>query len=477
MLHKITLILFAALLTTVQLLAQQTITVNASNNDISDHLDLEAVAYLFGEAKDLEMFEEMLNDPERQVSNLDLNRDGYIDYLRVIESYETGIYVVVIQAVLGEDLFQDVATIDVDIRDKQNARVYIVGNEYIYGANYIIEPVFVSSPLIYDYFWYPHHTVWCSPYYWSYYPRYYHYRKPHRLTVYHRHVNNYYHHLDCRYTPYHRIEVATRIHKKIQRNDYQEKHPEQAFNRRNSDVENRRELVNRRSASPNTSVRQANTAIESKSRNVATETRSTPERRSSGNRSTSVSISQPVQKSVSAEPTRRSTESNNSNSIRSISKSQSSSSFGNSGSNSSSSRRSEPVESRSQKSAPTVTSMPSQSNSGFSRPSSGSSNSNTNRSSVSSTPARSSSNSSSSRSAVSSSSNSSSTPASSRSVSKPTASPSSSSSSKSASVSSSKPSSNSSSSSSSSSRSSSSSSSRSSSKPSSSSSNSSPGRR
>ena len=117
--------------------AQQKVTVNATNYDISDNLDLKAVAYLFGESKNLEDFEVKLNDPEFQISNLDLNGDGYVDYLRVVEIKVKKVYVITIQAVLGAEIFQDVATIDVEFKNKKTAYVQIVGNEYVYGRNYI----------------------------------------------------------------------------------------------------------------------------------------------------------------------------------------------------------------------------------------------------------------------------------------------------------------------------------------------------
>jgi hypothetical protein len=85
----------------------------ATDPDISENLDLEAVASLFGDSGDLQDFEYLLNDPEKQISNLDLNEDGMVDYLRVIEATEEGTHVIVIQAVIGEDKYQDVATIEV----------------------------------------------------------------------------------------------------------------------------------------------------------------------------------------------------------------------------------------------------------------------------------------------------------------------------------------------------------------------------
>ena len=95
-------------------LAQDRTLVNAASSEISDNLDLRAVASIFGDSRDLEDFERRLNDPKNQISNLDLNNDNQVDYLRVIESVEGNTHLIVLQSVLGKDLFQDVATVEVE---------------------------------------------------------------------------------------------------------------------------------------------------------------------------------------------------------------------------------------------------------------------------------------------------------------------------------------------------------------------------
>ena len=96
------------------MLAQDVTTITANSDDISDNLDLEAVASIFGDSKDLEDFEKRLNDPKTQISNLDLNNDGEVDYLRVMETSEKNVHSISIQAVIGKDQFQEVAVIDVE---------------------------------------------------------------------------------------------------------------------------------------------------------------------------------------------------------------------------------------------------------------------------------------------------------------------------------------------------------------------------
>jgi hypothetical protein len=153
-------LLVVVLLTaTAQLSAQRSITVEAINDDISYYLDLKAVATVFGDSRDLEDFERRLNDYDSQISNLDLNSDGEVDYLRVIETSEKNVHLVVIQAVLDRDVYQDVATIVVE-RDKyRRSYVQVVGDPFLYGYNYIIEPVYYRTPYILSWFWTPRLSV------------------------------------------------------------------------------------------------------------------------------------------------------------------------------------------------------------------------------------------------------------------------------------------------------------------------------
>src|SRR5690606_14848596 len=172
--------LFTSVLATVLLAlvsyGQDVTTVTATNYDISDNLDLRAVASIFGESKDLADFEYRLNNPKTQISNLDLNRDGRVDYLRVIEAVEADTHQIILQAVLGQDKDLDAPTIEVekDIR-LQTVTVQVVGDVYLYAPNYIYAPVYAVSPVIFTMFWNPLYVAYYSPWYWGYYPSYYSY--------------------------------------------------------------------------------------------------------------------------------------------------------------------------------------------------------------------------------------------------------------------------------------------------------------
>lgn len=243
--------------------AQQRVvtTARATSYDISDNLDLDAVASIFGESENLEEFERKLNDPDNPISNLDLNEDGYIDYLRVVENSSDRNSLIVIQAVLDDNVFQDVATIEVERVQNGNPRVQIVGDPYIYGSNYIIEPDFYRTPLIFSFFWGPRYSPWQSPYYWNYYPRWYSYYRPsspfrYRRNIYaHIDYENHYRRVDSR-----NIQFSGDNYSRIRRNDFANRHPERAFENRNEGVRNRYELNERR---PNSQVnRQRNTDVQ-----------------------------------------------------------------------------------------------------------------------------------------------------------------------------------------------------------------------
>ena len=54
--------------------AQDKTTINASTSEISDNLDLKAVASIFGDSENLKDFERRLNDPKLKISNFLIER-------------------------------------------------------------------------------------------------------------------------------------------------------------------------------------------------------------------------------------------------------------------------------------------------------------------------------------------------------------------------------------------------------------------
>jgi hypothetical protein len=283
--------------------AYNRVKVKAANYDISDNLDLEAVASLFGDSEDLNDFERRLNDPRNEISNLDLNEDRYIDYLRVVEFANEETRFVTIQAVLGDDIFQDVATIELERDGNNNYSMIIVGNHFIYGADYFIRPVYVYRPTIFDYFFGVHYHPWHSPYYWGYYPTYYTYRAPCHINLYRKHIHhhiNRHHHYE--YLSHRNHHHSYDYYSNHGRNDYGSRHPEKSFEKRNEGAKNRNDITNnRRTAQPTPS--QYNKSVKSKSYDSDVNRRSG----ASVNRDKSVNRTAPSEKKVTVPSQRRST--------------------------------------------------------------------------------------------------------------------------------------------------------------------------
>lgn len=261
---RVFLVVFLLSLVSVQLTtawADQTVTVTATNADISENLDLKTVATLFGQAKDLEQFEQMLNNPDSAFSNLDLNGDGDVDYLRVIETADQERHLIVIQAVLAKDIYQDVASIFVEKDPASEAvTVQVIGDEYIYGADYIIEPVYIYRPMIYDWFWGPSWVAWHSPFYWDYWPVWWH---PYHCIAHHlywEHLYWYHHHYPvCAFrTGHHYHPHYAPMRDRVTRSDYATRHPERSFASRNASARytNARDIDRNRQAA----MRSANTS-------------------------------------------------------------------------------------------------------------------------------------------------------------------------------------------------------------------------
>ena len=236
-----------SLLLAIPTFAQDKTTVTANSSDISDNLDLKAVASVFGDASNLEDFERRLNDPKSQISNLDLNNDNQVDYLRVVESVEGRAHIVVIQAVLEKDVFQDVATIEVERDSNNRVQVQVVGDVYMYGTNYIYEPVYVHTPIIYTTFWVGNYHPYYSSWYWGYYPSYYSYWNPFPIFRYRNHIHvhiNFGH--SYHYVSHRRCASVYNNYYGRRGNGYERRYPNRSFAHRNSGYSNRHELDSRR---------------------------------------------------------------------------------------------------------------------------------------------------------------------------------------------------------------------------------------
>jgi hypothetical protein len=192
-----------------------------------DHFSLEGALELFKKSSSPEEFERLLNSADSEVNNLDLNGDGDIDYIKVIDRNEGNVHAFILQAIISERESQDVAVIELEKLANGKAVLQITGDADIYGIETIIEPteeVRVNAgtstsrtvvnvwawPSV-QYVYSPYYYGWVSPWHWSYRPTWW---RPWRPVAYY----SYYPRWES-YRPYysvchtHRIGYAQEIYR------------------------------------------------------------------------------------------------------------------------------------------------------------------------------------------------------------------------------------------------------------------------
>jgi hypothetical protein len=165
-----------------------------------ENLDLQALGTLLEKANNAEDFEYLLNSDDG-INNLDLNDDGYADYIGVREfgdNYddERGFS---LYSMFGDNLIQEIAQVIFD-RDGYDdgsyypgSRVLIRGNDYLYGDDYYYETNWSDRQVpIVDWVFNDRDNYYQSPYYYQNYPSYY---EPYRVVetpVYLTRIEQYY---------------------------------------------------------------------------------------------------------------------------------------------------------------------------------------------------------------------------------------------------------------------------------------------
>jgi hypothetical protein len=196
-----------------------------------DNLNLYAVMKLFQESATLEGFEKSLNDENSKINNLDLDGDNYIDYIRVIDYADGNVHTIVLQVPVSRNENQDVAVFTVQRESDGRVYIQLIGDEELYGKDYIIEPYYDTSgnketpnpgyignttqeitivnttpaqiaswPLI-TYIYMPAYSPWHSSWYWGYYPPYW---RPWRPYYWHYYYGYHYNWHNDYYGYYHR---------------------------------------------------------------------------------------------------------------------------------------------------------------------------------------------------------------------------------------------------------------------------------
>lgn len=162
-----------------------------------DNLDLQRVGNLLEKADDAEEFEYLLNSDDG-INNLDLNGDGYADYISVSEyddlndDNQRGF---TLFDRFGPNEIQEIASVFLN-RDNYNdpgARILLRGNDQIYGDNNYYETNWLDKSLaIASYAFGKRDNTYESPYYYNNYPDYYENYRVVETPVYRQRIQEYY---------------------------------------------------------------------------------------------------------------------------------------------------------------------------------------------------------------------------------------------------------------------------------------------
>ena len=238
------------------------------------------------------------------INNLDLNGDGYIDYLRVLETRKGHYHAFLIQACIAPALFQDVATLVAERRANM-LYVEVVGDPYLYGYNYVVRPTFYNRPPMWDVFGRHNYVTWHSPYHYGHWPHHYQQTKPIYLSHYQAYISTYMtNHHYCHVCDYPKQVFYPDYHYMTQsncRNDYGKQYPDKSFEHRVT-----RQTSSHASNTPIRNAGELRTSTQSRTTQTTTNNKTsstTTTRPSSTSASSSTSVStRPAQTNTTSTP-------------------------------------------------------------------------------------------------------------------------------------------------------------------------------
>ena len=148
-------------------------------NNTTSGFDVNKLAQLVKTSTDPQVLEKAINDPNNQINNLDLDKDGNIDYLKVEEPGQNQLKVV-------DDVSSSesvtVASVNVTPTNNNNADLSIQGNpNYVGNNNYYHSSFTLTDFLLLSYFLHPH-SYYMPMYHYGYYPSYY--SRVHTVTTF-----------------------------------------------------------------------------------------------------------------------------------------------------------------------------------------------------------------------------------------------------------------------------------------------------
>ncbi len=204
-----------------------------------DNFSLQGALEMFKQSSSIEEFEKLINTESNSVNNLDLNGDGEIDYVKVIDKADKDVHAFVLQVAVSETENQDIAVIELEKTGDTTAMLQIIGDDEMYGEQVIVEAsdegdeadndsdvkgngpsadYTESNRIVVNVFFWPSvrfvyrpvYVPWVSPWRYRHYPGWWRPWRPFAWHVFHPRAFVYHRH--CAIVRTHRVVVAHRIY-------------------------------------------------------------------------------------------------------------------------------------------------------------------------------------------------------------------------------------------------------------------------
>jgi hypothetical protein len=205
-----------------------------------DNFSLQGALEMFKQASSPEEFEKLINSADKNVNNLDLNGDGDVDYIKVIDKAGNNVHAFVLQVAVSETENQDIAVIELEKTGDTTAILQIIGDEEIFGEQVIVEAsdegdeaiddtnnssgsgpgadFFETDRIVVNVFYWPSvrfvfrpaYVPWVSPWRWRHYPGWWRPWRP--LTWHVFHPRRLHYHRHCAVVRTHRVVAAHRVY-------------------------------------------------------------------------------------------------------------------------------------------------------------------------------------------------------------------------------------------------------------------------
>jgi len=114
--------------------------ISQDSNLPGQDFDLEALSGIIETVSTFEELEKAINTESNEINNLDLNKDGEVDYITIDMEKDGDAYIAFFRVAVSDTEVKNIATIEMEKQSAATASFQIIGEESMYGKDYILEP-------------------------------------------------------------------------------------------------------------------------------------------------------------------------------------------------------------------------------------------------------------------------------------------------------------------------------------------------